>query len=65
MLTSYPEVQVRENLVSVIRKFQPNVVMTWYGYPTFSLLPSAGWGDLGTETSCVLILRNGRGGGEG
>ena len=52
MLTSYPEVQVRENLVSVIRQVQPHVVMTWYGYPTFSLLPSAGWGDLGTETSC-------------
>jgi hypothetical protein len=61
-MTSYPEQQVRENLVStaailwlsllifssaLIRKYQPDTVMTWRGEPDYSLLPSAGWSDLG------------------
>lgn len=42
MVTSYPEVQIRRDLVQQIREIRPNVVMTWFGYPNFKLLPSAG-----------------------
>jgi len=46
MVTSYPEQQIRENLVQIMRSFQPKVVVSWYPYPRFELLPSA-YGDLG------------------
>jgi len=46
-VTSYPEVEIREDLVRTIRSIQPDVVMTWFPYPNFKLLPSAGWSDLG------------------
>jgi len=57
MLTSYPEVQVRQQVIAVIRRFQPHVVMTWFGYPIFSLQPSAGWGDLGYHPDHQAIGR--------
>jgi LmbE family N-acetylglucosaminyl deacetylase len=47
MMTSYPEAQLREELTIYIRRYQPNVVMSWFPYPLFSLQPSLGWVDLG------------------
>jgi len=47
MVTSYPEQQIRENLVTSIRQIKPDVVMTWFPYPNFNLQPSQGWDDLG------------------
>jgi LmbE family N-acetylglucosaminyl deacetylase len=46
MMTSYPESQVREELVGTIRKWQPSAIMTWYPYMRFDLQPSK-WDDLG------------------
>jgi len=47
MLTSYPEQQPRQDLVFYIRGLKPDVVLTFYPYPNFKLLPSQNWGDLG------------------
>jgi len=47
MLTSYAEQQVRQDLVYYVRSIKPNVVMTWFPYPNFNLLPSQGWDDMG------------------
>ena len=47
MLTSYPEAQLQEELTIYIRQNQPDVVMSWYIFPTFSMQPSQGWFDLG------------------
>jgi len=46
MLTSYPEQQPREELVTLIRQVQPQVVITWYPYPDFTLQPRI-FSDLG------------------
>jgi LmbE family N-acetylglucosaminyl deacetylase len=47
MMTSYPEVEIRSQIVGYIRSIKPSVVMTWYPYPNFLLVPSQGWADLG------------------
>jgi len=47
MVTSYPEQQIRENLVTSLRQIKPDVVMSWYPYPNFNLQASQGWDDLG------------------
>ena len=47
MVTSYPEVQIRSEMIALIRSIHPSVIMTWFPYPRFELLPSAGWDDLG------------------
>jgi len=47
MLTSYAEQDPRQQIVQQIRTIQPDVVLTWYPYPNFELLPSKGWDDLG------------------
>ena len=56
MLTSYPEVEVREQVVSVIRQYQPHVVLTWFGYRAFSLLPAEGWDDLNNFHFFLLLF---------
>jgi len=47
MLESYHELQVREDIVRALRQYQPHIVMTWFPYPQFSLLPSQLWSDMG------------------
>jgi len=47
MMPSYPEQQPRIEIITAIRSIQPDVVMSWFPYPDFTLLPSHGWGDLG------------------
>jgi len=47
MVTSYPEQQIREDLVTKMREWMPHVVMSWYPFPRYELLPSLGWSDLG------------------
>jgi len=47
MVTSYPEQQIRQELVQIIRMIQPDVVTTWFPYPNFQMQPQDGWDDLG------------------
>jgi len=47
MVPSYNEVQIRTDLIAVLRRVQPDIVMTWYPYAQLSLMPSAGWDDMG------------------
>jgi LmbE family N-acetylglucosaminyl deacetylase len=47
MVTSYPQVQIKADLLSYVRRVQPDVVLTWNPFPNFALLPSEGWDDLG------------------
>ncbi|KAH3767201.1 LmbE family protein [Pelomyxa schiedti] len=47
MLPSYPHLEVVQDLVLWIRTIKPDVVMSWWPYPSFTLLPSAGWDDIG------------------
>lgn len=42
MLTSYPEQDPRRDIVTAIRSIRPDVVMTWYPFPNFAMLPSLG-----------------------
>ena len=53
MLTSYPEAQLREEMTIYIRQYQPDVVMSWYPFPIFSLQPMLGWNDLGMHVVWV------------
>jgi len=45
--TSLFQEQILENIVQNIRKWQPDVIMSWFPSPNYELQPSAGWGDLG------------------
>ena len=56
MLSSYPEAQLREELTTYVRLYKPAVVMSWFMYPTFSLMPSNGWDDLGTQHLLLVCL---------
>jgi len=47
MVTSYDEAQIREDLVREIRRYGADIVMSFYPYPSFSLLPSDDWDDTG------------------
>ena len=47
MVVSTPEVQIKMDLIAAIRRIRPDVVMSWLSYPSFQLLPSAGWDDAG------------------
>jgi isocitrate lyase len=47
MVTSYPEVEIRMQLVQAIRQVGPDAVLSWNPYANFALLPSEGWDDLG------------------
>jgi LmbE family N-acetylglucosaminyl deacetylase len=47
MVTSYPQVQIKTDLLSYARRVQPDVVLTWNPFPNFNLLPNQGWTDLG------------------
>eukprot|EP01116_Phalansterium_solitarium_P025655 TRINITY_DN9917_c0_g1_i2.p1 TRINITY_DN9917_c0_g1~~TRINITY_DN9917_c0_g1_i2.p1 ORF type:complete len:299 (+),score=42.13 TRINITY_DN9917_c0_g1_i2:44-898(+) len=47
MVPTYPEVQLLQDLTAVLRRIRADVVMSWYPYPRFELIPSLGWGDLG------------------
>ena len=47
MLKSYPQQQILEELIGIIRNIQPHVVFTWDIKPALELIPSEGWGDLG------------------
>lgn len=47
LLNSYPEQNVLRELVGIIRRYQPHIVLTWDPAPKFELIPSEGWGDLG------------------
>jgi len=38
--------QIRTDMIHYIRKWKPDVMMTWYPYPDFQLQPAL-WGDLG------------------
>jgi LmbE family N-acetylglucosaminyl deacetylase len=46
MITSYPESALREELVTIFRRWQPTILMTWYPQMRFDLKPSK-WDDLG------------------
>jgi len=46
MMTSYAEAAVREELVSIFRRWKPTIFMTWYPQMRFDLKPSQ-WQDLG------------------
>jgi len=46
MMTSYSEAAVREELVTIFRRWKPTVFMTWYPQMRFDLKPSQ-WDDLG------------------
>ncbi|ELR14762.1 LmbE family protein [Acanthamoeba castellanii str. Neff] len=46
-LTSYPFAQVKASMIAAIRRFQPQIVMSWWPYPRFEMKPSQGWADLG------------------
>ena len=52
-MTSYPEQQVRENLVQEMRAWKPAAVFTWYPQMRFDLPPSQ-WDDLGA----FILLEN-------
>ncbi len=43
MVSSTPEVQIKMDIIAAIRAVRPDVVLSWYPYPRFELLPSAGW----------------------
>jgi len=47
MVTSYPEQQIRIDIVALIRRFRPYVIMSWFPYPDLSLQPTPYWGDVG------------------
>jgi len=47
MVESYPEQQIRADMISYIRQIQPFAIFTWFPYPNFNLQPSQGWDDLG------------------
>jgi LmbE family N-acetylglucosaminyl deacetylase len=47
MVVSTPEVEIKMDVIAAIRRIQPDVVMSWFPYPSFNLMPSAGWDDLG------------------
>jgi len=47
MVTSYPEQDIRYEIINQIRRLTPDAVLTWYPYPIFQLQPSQGWDDLG------------------
>jgi hypothetical protein len=34
-------------MIAAIRRFQPQIVMSWWPYPRFEMKPSQGWADLG------------------
>jgi LmbE family N-acetylglucosaminyl deacetylase len=42
MLTAYPEQDPRRDIVTAIRSIRPDVVMSWYPYPNFAMLPAQG-----------------------
>jgi LmbE family N-acetylglucosaminyl deacetylase len=42
MLTSYPEQQVRQDLVYYIRTIKPDAILSWFPQPNYHLLPSQG-----------------------
>eukprot|EP01113_Clastostelium_recurvatum_P026220 TRINITY_DN3147_c0_g1_i1.p1 TRINITY_DN3147_c0_g1~~TRINITY_DN3147_c0_g1_i1.p1 ORF type:complete len:270 (+),score=44.91 TRINITY_DN3147_c0_g1_i1:172-981(+) len=46
MVTSFPEQQIRAELVDSIRTIQPNVIFSWFPVPRLDLVPSM-WQDLG------------------
>ncbi len=35
------------DVIAAIRHIKPDVVFSWFPYPSFELLPSAGWDDVG------------------
>jgi LmbE family N-acetylglucosaminyl deacetylase len=47
MLTSYPEQQVRMQLVTILRAIRPRATVVWAPYPNVAMRPSEGWDDLG------------------
>jgi len=47
MVTSYPEQQIRMEIVAEIRLWQPAIIMSWFPYPDLSLQPTPMWGDTG------------------
>jgi len=47
MIPTYAEGQLRQDLIAVMRRVRADVVMSWYPYARFELIPSQGWGDLG------------------
>lgn len=55
MLTSYPEVVVREKVTVAVRSFKPHIVLTFFPYPDFSAPPLKAqcpncWDDFGYHT---------------
>jgi hypothetical protein len=42
-----PCVQVKASMIAAIRRFQPQIVMSWWPYPRFEMKASQGWADLG------------------
>lgn len=59
-LSNYPSQDLHKNIVSTIRRIQPDVVFTWDLTPYLNLIPHEGWGDIGYhpdhQTSGKLTL---------
>ncbi|KAH3764179.1 LmbE family protein [Pelomyxa schiedti] len=46
-LTTYPEEDIRKNIIQLMREVRPEVVITWYLFPRFELQPGDIYIDLG------------------
>lgn len=55
-MQSVPDAEVRIDLVSELRRIQPDAVFTWYGQPRFTLLPHL-FDDLGFHPDHQLVGR--------
>jgi LmbE family N-acetylglucosaminyl deacetylase len=55
-LNHVPDVEVTMEVVTLLRKINPDAVFTWYGYPLFSLMPHI-FDDLGFHPDHQLVGR--------
>ena len=46
LLSTYPEEQIKQDLVRLVRQIMPDIAFTWDPDPKFEMIPSQGWGDL-------------------
>ena len=53
--TDESSMQIRDDLISLVRRVQPHTVLTLSPDPNFSLQPSQGWGDTGYHPDHVRV----------
>ena len=60
LLSTYSDIELKQELVGYIRMIKPHVVITWDPQPYYDMIPSDGWEDLGFhpdhQTSGKLAL---------